>query len=716
MCQESLINYLYNAVNTQKLTPSEAKQDVLFAKKKVKQTDLKLEKFEEIVSKEDISTFIKLGESTYTNSNRGINEDLPSSIKENAVKINQALKDVKICDPAIGSGAFPVGMMNEIVRARLALGVENKSAYQIKREIIENNLYGVDLDDGAVEIAKLRFWLSLIVDEEDISNIKPLPNLDYKVMQGNSLISTYEGINFDEIVEDYKPKNVQLDFDYFGSKSDNIITNINNLMYRYIKVSHDTEKQEIRDKIEQEIVNLVKSKVEEKAKQGGIQWDQAEQTIRDFAQNNKHRNFFPWKLFFADVFMNGGFDIVIGNPPYIDSETMVKTLSKEREQYANIYKSAKGNWDIFVIFCEKSLLIGKNGSINSFIIPNKFLAAKYSEEIRRICSEKNFIEVRDYSRINVFEEASVYPIVYVLNNSSNKNKYVCMCKMNEDFNIVSKNIIKSEVFYRDILWDKYFQDDVSVNILIKVSDNRMLSEHNDIAISAAATVNEAYKVKEVLRDCEKYDARDYIRFINSGTIDKYQSLWGIKKMQYIKGSYKNPVIYSSDVKNINPNRLKQAYSSKIIIANMTKEIEAFYDEGKYLAAKSTTIICGEGKKLKYLIALLNSHLITYWYQINYNSLKMQGEALGFGSNEIGTIPIAQADTETKEILIELVESIISLTSANNNDSYVNNLITEYKDKIDITVYKLYGLTYSEVLTVDKDFKLSEKEYNEYKLN
>ena len=409
MCQESLINYLYNAVNTQKLTPSEAKQDILFAKKKVKQTDLELEKFEEIVSKEDISTFIKLGESTYTNSNRGINEDLPSSIKENAVKINQALKDVKICDPAIGSGAFPVGMMNEIVRARLALGVENKTTYQIKREIIENNLYGVDLDDGAVEIAKLRFWLSLIVDEEDVSNIKPLPNLDYKVMQGNSLITSYEGIDFDEIVEDYKPTNVQLDFDYFGTQSDNIITNINNLMYQYIKVSHDTEKQEIRNKIEQEIVNLVKSKVEEKAQQGGIQWDKAEQTIRDFAQNNKHRNFFPWKLFFADVFMNGGFDIVIGNPPYISTKGVDV---KDKVLYEKEFGFSDDTYNLFFFKGYSSL---NNNGILTYITPKTFWTTQTKRNLRNLLlSQKiNFI----FDTANPFEAAMVDTCVTSIQNN-----------------------------------------------------------------------------------------------------------------------------------------------------------------------------------------------------------------------------------------------------------------------------------------------------------
>ena len=409
MCQESLINYLYNSVNTEKLTPSQAKQDVLITKKKLKQADLELEKFKKVVSKEDISTFIKLGESTYTNANRGINEDLPASIKEYAKKINQALKDVKICDPAIGSGAFPVGMMNEIVRARLALNVENKSAYQIKREIIENNLYGVDLDDGAVEIAKLRFWLSLIVDEEDITNIKPLPNLDYKIMQGNSLISNYEGINFDEIVENHQSTPIQLDFDYSGSGSDNIIKNINGDMYAYIRASHDSEKQAIRNKIEQGIVDLIKNKVIEKASQGGIQWDEAEQTIRDFAQNNKHRNFFPWKLFFADVFMNGGFDIVIGNPPYISTKGIDandKTLYEKEFGFSD---------DTYNLFFFKGYSILNNEGILTYITPKTFWTTQTKRNLRNLLlSQKiNFI----FDTANPFEAAMVDTCVTSMQNN-----------------------------------------------------------------------------------------------------------------------------------------------------------------------------------------------------------------------------------------------------------------------------------------------------------
>jgi len=156
---------------------------------------------EEKVSKEDIEKLIKFGEQFAENEalveekgkeTKTYKYQLPESIRKNARLIDDKLRDIKICDPAIGSGAFPVGMMHEIVKTRNVLSAfingPRRSIYNFKRECIENSLYGVDIDAGACEVAKLRLWLSLVVDEEDIRKIKPLPNLDYKIVCGNSLL------------------------------------------------------------------------------------------------------------------------------------------------------------------------------------------------------------------------------------------------------------------------------------------------------------------------------------------------------------------------------------------------------------------------------------------------------------------------------------------------------------------------------------------------
>jgi len=179
MCQQSLIEYLA--------------------------THLK----EDTVSREDVETLVIYGEriadfeANWNKANK--DKELPKGIRENARKIDNYLADIKVCDPAIGSGAFPVGMMQEVVRARLTLAsietMPEQTAYQLKRHAIENSLYGVDIDSGAVEIAKLRLWLSLVVDEEDRKIVRPLPNLDFKIIQGDSLIDEFRGIQlFDDSV------------------------------------------------------------------------------------------------------------------------------------------------------------------------------------------------------------------------------------------------------------------------------------------------------------------------------------------------------------------------------------------------------------------------------------------------------------------------------------------------------------------------------------
>ncbi|MBU1698017.1 MAG: Eco57I restriction-modification methylase domain-containing protein, partial [Proteobacteria bacterium] len=224
MCQQSLINYLYTSVNIHKeLTITKpAVQKNLFEPQSPVQQILTSNLYKPIIPKNDIETLIHTGEQLSENEARVLSKgketktyshQLPESIRKNARQIDDKLAEITVCDPAVGSGAFPVGMMNEIVKARNVLSVfiddENRKTYDFKRQCIEHSLYGVDIDPGAVEIAKLRLWLSLMVDEEDIKNIKPLPNLDYRIMQGNSLISEFMGMNFDDTENENLKKEIE---------------------------------------------------------------------------------------------------------------------------------------------------------------------------------------------------------------------------------------------------------------------------------------------------------------------------------------------------------------------------------------------------------------------------------------------------------------------------------------------------------------------------
>ena len=221
-------------------------------------------------------------------------------------KLVEALQNVKICDPAIGSGAFPMGLLNELLRCREALSSEHYDRAELKKSIIQNNIYGVDIEKGAVDIARLRFWLSIVVDEDTPS---PLPNLDYKIMQGNSLIESFEGIDLSNLVKKQIPnKNVDgIQTSILDEEIDIHQNRLSLLLSEYFTCCDHDRKVDLQSQISKSInaqldANKINSVALSKLK-----------TI-NIAANNQ---FFLWHTWFADIFAKGGFDIVIGNPPYI---------------------------------------------------------------------------------------------------------------------------------------------------------------------------------------------------------------------------------------------------------------------------------------------------------------------------------------------------------------------------------------------------------------
>src|SRR5262249_21031959 len=217
MCQESLINYLDPAINSLAETVALDKcKQAKFDGEKAEQALAAAPTRSELIPRADIETFVHLGDqiSHYEAVETRYPIKMPKAIEQHARLIDERLADIAICDPAVGSGAFPVGMMTEIVRARSALtpyfnDIHERTPYHFKRHAIQNCLYGVDIDPGAVEIAKLRLWLSLVVDEEEARQIKPLPNLFYKIVTGNSLLGVEKTLFNEKLfnrLEELKPR------------------------------------------------------------------------------------------------------------------------------------------------------------------------------------------------------------------------------------------------------------------------------------------------------------------------------------------------------------------------------------------------------------------------------------------------------------------------------------------------------------------------------
>ncbi len=180
------------------------------------------------------------------------------TIKNNSDKLDNLLKNVKVIDPAVGSGAFPVGMMNEIVTARYILrlinNVQDIDFYSLKKETIANSLYGVDLELSATDVTKLRFWLSLIVDEENIKEIEPLPNLDNQIMCGNSVIDGYTNVKlFDDklIVRSAQTKLAM-------TPTEQIFEKLERKKKEFFDVCGPVQKQKLRDEIKRLNGNLLR--------------------------------------------------------------------------------------------------------------------------------------------------------------------------------------------------------------------------------------------------------------------------------------------------------------------------------------------------------------------------------------------------------------------------------------------------------------------------
>ena len=596
--------------------------------------------------------------------------------------LDTALREVKICDPAIGSGAFPMGLLNELWRCREAVE-ETSSRVELKKEIIENNIYGVDIEKGAIDIARLRFWLSIVVDAEEP---EPLPNFDYKFMQGNSLIESFEGFDLSRIssrLRGGQSKSMQL---VLGIDSHTSRQNLQRLLREYFSVTDHKKKASMRQAINEEVKTLIRESI------GGTPASLAKLEKMDCSAN---QDFFLWHTWFKDIFDNGGFDIVIANPPYIDSETMVTTMPDVRQYYSEKFKTAKGNWDIFVVFIEHGLNISAKGGVFSFIVPNKIIAAKYATLIREEIENNCIIAIRDYSRVDVFANAFVYPCT-IIGTKTKQNNNLIFAEMSSKDCINKYNVIPQATFNSCKYWDVFFNDSHTVDIIRKYLSEKAISKYGNISVTAAATVSEAYQLKEIMFDADCLKA-NCLQIVNTGTIDPYSNLWGIFPMQYIKNKYLYPQVAASDLKQMNGNRLNQAKHSKIIVAGMSKRIEAILDVGNTLAGKSTTIVlCDDFLLLKYILGIINSKLSTFCVSIIFNSLKMAGGFMNVATREVQTMTIPDVVDEAKYSVVELVDKI--LTSKRTNPVADTS---DLEREIDQHVYALYNLTPEEIAIIEQ---------------
>lgn len=620
MCRESLIAYL--------------------------QTDV-----EDEATKEAIRQFV----TTHHSETLGTNDKFRQQVDE-------ALKEVKICDPAIGSGAFPMGLLKELFLCRTALeGFEQSKAAEIKKHIIQKNIYGVDIERGAVDIARLRFWLSLIVDEE---TPHALPNLDFKIMQGNSLLEQYKGVDLSSMTE--KKSDATGMYSIFDNMLDVFRRDLRKMLDEYYNCTDHNEKLSLRKRI----INNVKQQLKEQ----GIKIDFSN---LDLSGNDQ---FMLWHTWFYDVFSQGGFDVIVANPPYVNIANI--RPDSYRQKLKEIYQSATNKSDLYAFFIERAFdILSPNGNL-CYIVPHTWKATDSFKALRDIIFNNHTLSIVVNLNMGVFD-AIVKPMIVLLKNRNIKDYSFSVFDnhLNEIDSINVNEVLSSPTLSVDTDSTKEMKkifrvvEKAGTPLKAHIQFSRGVKTSNDTKFIKTTCSNDCKKV---------YRGRN---------IKAYQLNWAGEYLWYRPDLMREKVgcvPHSKEFFEV-PEKLvtQRVNSSYQLLVAYDNERQYFLDTvnvSNYQTWNKTT-------SLKYLCGLLNSKLINFWYCNKYRMPTI-------GGYELHSIPIVVAKDQST--IIRLVDKLLKCNAEKECEFY--------KSEIDILVYQLYGLTYDEVLIVDPETPITIEEY------
>ena len=619
-----------------------------------------------------------------------LNHDATSFSEKEKADILKALIDVKICDPAVGSGAFPMGMLNEFLPCVQILTGEAKTRSELKKHIVKNNIYGVDIEKGAVDIARLRFWLAIIVDEEEPL---PLPNLDYKIMQGNSLLESFEGEDLSNMT---KQESGNL-FDN-GEAIAKLTQAINGF---YIPHDH-VAKAKIRAQIKENIIQLLKER------------QLPPKVIEDLSKLDLHENtqLFLWHTWFYDVFnrpndCNGrnGFDIVIGNPPYISAPTQLanKFLAEQREKIikSNNYKSLYQKWDLYIPFIELGLNLNCQNGITTMIVPFPLTNQLYAKILRKmIVKENNMFELVDLNGTKIFDNATVSNCIPFIKKSAPKDK-TWISHINENLEIRKSFEQPFSAFVQDEktqVWN-VTQQKREAN---KYSDFNVLGDFCYVSYGLRPNSDEKTAKGEFKKEDLISNVKDNIprrKYIEAKDIEKYK----INRIRYLEyGTERSPEKFTRPT-------FDELYNHNKIMFNVLGDLTGTFDDKK-LIHNHSLIACvlwkslkgienksiassikkfskysrskmeklSETVDLKYLLGIMNSKYASVLLT------NLRGGDYHIYPEHIRNIPIPVATPAQQQQIIALVDKILAMKK---RDSSVDTTVPE--EKIDELVYKLY---------------------------
>ncbi len=537
--------------------------------------------------------------------------NLYKDLKDSFQKLDQKLKEIKIIDPAVGSGQFTTGMMSLICEVREKLNIfydYDRKMFQLKKNCIQNSIYGIDIIDSSVEITKLRLWLSLIVDEKKIENISSLPNLDYKIYQCDSLV-------FSEV---------------------NIFNK--DLLDKFISLKNNLYNE---DNIE---------KVNELKKTLTLTMDEI---------ITSHDNI-GIEIIFNEVFSgnNPGFDIVIGNPPYVSAVDRKRSQGL-KNYYKKFYPEATGSYDDFILFLLRGLSILNSKGVYSWIIKNTFLSADYSLKTKeKLINKGGLYQSLDISNEDVFHKIGVYPII-INGNLQNKSKNF------QELNVGNFKNLENDIF-------------------VKVKKLKKYTTFGDFKIklftgTAGFGANSIIKLIEIKRNDNN------IPFVVSGNVDRYK--FHNNNVRYMGTTYSKAYLKIKNQKVLADQKVNFFQSPKIVIAGMTKEIEAVYVKKPLaLGVGIFGIYEFSGYDPYFLTGLLNSKFLSTYMVNKFKDKHLAGGYISITKSVIEKLPfilIKKSDQNYISERSKYIHDHVNQVDEDNNSKILklNNEINKRVEEI-----------------------------------
>ena len=592
-------------------------------------------------------------------------DDLRAAISDKS-EANEIINSVRICDPAAGSGHFLVAALNEIIAFKSNLGVLQDNAglgLNVRAEIIDG---GLGIRNGNGELV-------------DIQS----PNPESKRLQ--------EAL--------FQEKKCIIEHCLFGVDINKNSVKICRLRL-WIELLQHASYDEAGNLQALPDINMNIKSGNSAISRFGLDTDlQQVLTIRseDLSDPNARQIYsdaFEWRCEFPGILDEAGtfagFDAVITNPPYIDSEAMVNTGQAEiRSHLATKYACARGNWDLYIVFLELGFKLLRKTGVMTFITPDKWIVKSFGNEFRM--RHIGGIESITVLGRDVFERALVDSIIVQI--SKIPLAEISAWSFQKDGAILPLNSIsKAELaspYTLGLLLSPHFDFVVRLDKFKGRLQDLIQCEN-------ACATSDAYKLKPFIKELTgEFDTGNNYLFVNTGTLEKYVSRWGVRQMTYLKDNYLRPVVNRLEFCKSFSNSYKTKSDAKKIIVKGLTLLDATLDlRGEMIPGKTTLVLMSDDDDtLKYIAAILNSPIAIFYIKAKYGSASYNG-GTAFTKDMLNSIPLPTDRTKMRTV-IDAVDSILKRKSKIHNAN-----IDDLESVINQHLYALYELTQRDVDVIE----------------